>query len=188
MTLSQPGAFDNDVIAALHIEAVRDGQSLWFRVASGSMHPILRIGEQVRIEPATAEQIQVGEIAAFETDEGLVIHRIVQQQREASNNQLLEMSDAHFHAQRVASSAVVGRVVAIQQGHTIIDLQRPLAQKCGQVTARLRYRLYTMRSRNKLARVIVRKSARLVARLGSWYIRHFCASSQLNTTTHPVSI
>ena len=185
MTLSQYSASDDDIIAALHIEAVREGQSLWFRVASGSMHPILRIGEQVRIEPTTAEQVQVGEIAAFETGEGLVIHRIVQQRQEVSGIQLLEMSDAHFRAERVASSAVVGRVVAIHQGHAIIDLQRPLAQKCGQVTARLRYRLYTMRSSSKLTRLIIRKSARLVARLGSWYIRHFCASSQLDITTYP---
>ncbi len=183
MPLSQDGALDSVVIAALHIEAVRKGQSLWFRVTSGSMHPMLRVGEQVLIEPAVAAQIQVGEIAAFETNEGLVIHRIVQRRRENAGIRLIEMSDVHFRPGPVDSEAVVGRVVAVRQGNTRIDLQRPIAQKCGRVIARAHFRLYTMRSSKKLRQVILRKSSRLVARLGSWCTRHFCSSSQPDATS-----
>jgi hypothetical protein len=184
--LSQNDASDDSVIAGLYREAVRKGQSLWFRVASGSMHPLLRIGEQVYIEPATADQLQVGEIAAFETDAGLVIHRIVQRRQGNAGIQLVEMSDVHLRAGRIKSGAVIGRVVAIHQGITRIDLQRPIAQKCGRVTARAHYRFYTMRFRNKLAQVIILKCSRLVARLGSWCTRRFCASSQPNAPTNPV--
>ncbi len=183
MPLSQDGALDSVVIAALHIEAVRKGQSLWFRVTSGSMHPMLRVGEQVLIEPAVAAQIQVGEIAAFETNEGLVIHRIVQRRRENAGIRLIEMSDVHFRAGPLDSEAVVGRVVAIRQGNTRIDLQRPIAQKCGRVIAHAHFRFYTMRSSKKLRQVILRKSSRLVARLGSWCTRRFCSSSQPDTTS-----
>jgi hypothetical protein len=184
--LSQNGASDTGIIAGLYREAVRKGQPLWFRVASGSMHPLLRIGEQVYIEPTTARQLQIGEIAAFETEAGLVIHRIVQRHQENSDIQLVEMSDVHLRAGRVKSGAVIGRVVAIRQGNTRIDLQRPIAQRCGRVTARARYRFYTMRFRNRLAQVIIRKCSRLVARLGSWCTRRFCASSQPNAPTNPV--
>jgi hypothetical protein len=187
LPLSHDGALDSVVIAALYIEAVRKGQPLWFRVTSGSMYPMLRIGEQVRIEPAIAEQIQVGEIAAFETGEGLVIHRIVQRRQEHAGIQLVEMSDVHFRARQVDSGAVVGRVVAIRQGNTRIDLQRPIAQKCGRVTARARYRLYTIRSRSKLARVILQRSSRLVAHLTSWCTRRLCSSTQHDATTNPVN-
>ncbi len=187
MPISQDGALENSVIADLYREAVRNGQPLWFRVVSGSMHPMLRIGEQVYIQPATADQLQVGEIAAFETDAGLVIHRIVQRRSENHSVQLLEMSDVHLRAGRVESGAVIGRVVAIRRGSRHIDLQRPIAQKCGCVTARARYRFYTIRFRNKLAQVILRKCSRLVARLGSWCTRRFCASSQPNAPTNPVS-
>lgn len=186
MPLSQNDASDNSVIAGLYREAVRKGQPLWFRVASGSMHPLLRIGEQVYIEPATADQLRVGEIAAFETDSGLVIHRIVQRRQENADIQLVEMSDVHLRAGRVQSGAVIGRVVAVRQGNTRIDLQRPIAQKCGRVTARARYRFYTIRFRSKLAQVIIRKCSRLVARLGSWCTRRFCVSSQPNAPTDPV--
>ena len=186
MPLSQDGTIDADVIANLYIEAVRKGQPLWFRVISGSMHPLLRIGEQIRIESATAEQMRVGEIAAFETAEGLVIHRIVRQQHEGTTLQLVEMSDVHFRAGLVDEGAVVGRVVAIRRGHTLIDLQHPIAQKCGRVTARLRYRLYGVHTRNKLAQVVLRKCSRLVARLGSWFIRSFCSSFYQESTTNAV--
>lgn len=185
--LSQNDAGEQRVIAELYREALRKGQPLWFRVASGSMHPLLRIGEEVYIEPATAEDLQVGEIAAFETGAGLVIHRIVQRRSGQESIQLVEMSDTQLHAGPVESGAVIGRVVAIGRGKRRIDLQRPIAQKCGRVTARIRYRLYTMRFRNRLTRVILRKSARLVARLASWSTRRFCASSQSVATTHPGS-
>jgi signal peptidase I len=184
--LTRDDALDSIVIAALYIEAVRKGQPVWFRVTSGSMHPLLRVGEQVRIEPATAEQIQLGEIAAFETGEGLVIHRIVQRVQKSADIRLSEMSDVHLRVGPVDSAALVGRVVAIRQGNKRIDLQRPIAQKCARVTARARYRFYTMRFRNKLAQVVIRKCSRLVARLGSWCTRRFCASSQPNAPTNPV--
>jgi signal peptidase I len=176
--LSHDGALDSVVIVSLYIEAVRKGQPQWFRVISGSMHPLLRIGEQVCIEPATAEQIQVGEIAAFETGEGLVIHRIVKRRQGSEGIQLVEMSDVHARAGPVGSTAVVGRVAVIRWGKTRIDLQHPVAQECGRVTARVRYRLYTMHCRNKLAQVILRKCSHLVVHLASWCIRHFCSSSQ----------
>ena len=180
---SQDGATEQGVIAELYREALRKGQPLWFRVSSGSMHPLLRIGEEVYIEPATATDLQVGEIAAFETDAELVIHRIVQRRSDRHGVQLIEMSDVHLRAGRVKSGAAIGRVVAIGRGKQRVDLQRPIAQKCGRVTARMRYRLYTVHSRNRLAQVIVKKSARLVARLASWPTRRFCVSSQTNTRT-----
>jgi hypothetical protein len=183
--LSQNGASDAGAIADLYRQALRRGQPLWFRVASGSMHPLLRIGEQVYIEPATARQLQIGEIAAFETEAGLVIHRIVQRRQENGDIQLVEMSDVYLRAGQIKSGGAIGRVVAIRQGNTRIDLQRPLAQRCGRVTARARYRFYAVRFRNKLARVIVRKCSRLVARLGSWCTRRFCASSQPDAPTNP---
>jgi len=184
---SQNDAGEQKVIAELYREALRKGQPLWFRISSSSMHPLLCIGEEVYIEPATDGDLQVGEIAAFETSAGLVVHRIVQRRLERDSVRLVEMSDTQLRPELVESGAVIGRVVAIGRGKRRIDLQRPIAQKCGRVTARIRYRFYTMRFRNRLTRIILRKSSRLVARLTGWSIRCFCASSQPVATTHSVS-
>jgi hypothetical protein len=183
---SQDGSVEQSVIEELYREALRKGHTLWFTVSSGSMHPLLRIGEEVYIEPATAGDLQVGEIAAFETGAGLVIHRIVQRRADQHGTRLIEMSDVHLRAELIESGAAIGRVVAIGRGKQHIDLQHPIAQKCGWVTAQARYRLYTVRSRNRLAQVLVRKSSRLVARLASRCTRRFCVSSQPIAPTHSV--
>jgi hypothetical protein len=164
-------------IASLYIEAVRQGQSLWFRVASGSMHPTLRIGEQVRIEPARAEQLYVGEIAAFETAQGLTIHRVVQRQHDGASTRLVEMSDVHLRASHVNERAVVGRAVAIRREKRHIDLQRPIAKKCGAVTASVRFRFYQVHTHNKFTLFVLSKCSRLIVRICSWCVRLCCSSS-----------
>ena len=164
-------------IASLYIEAVRQGQSLWFRVASGSMHPTLRIGEQVRIEPTRTEQLYVGEIAAFETAQGLTIHRVVQRQHDGASTQLVEMSDVHLRASLVDGRAVVGRVAAIRREKRHIDLQCPIAKKCGAVTASARFRLYQVHTHNKFTLFVLSKCSRLIVRICSWCVRLCCSSS-----------
>ena len=89
------------------------------------------------------------------------------------------MSDTELRAGPIESGAVIGRVVAIGRGKRRIDLQRPIAQKCGRVTAHIRYRFYTMRFRSRLTRVILRKSSRLVTRLTGWFIRCFARHRNL---------
>ncbi len=170
MSLSKQDLARASVIASLYIQALRGGEALWFRVASGSMAPTIREGDRVRIEPAKAKDIRSGEIAAFETAQGLVIHRIVQHEQIDTGVRLLEMGDVDLRASWVEESAVVGRVVVVHQGTCQIDLQRPIAQKCGTVTAFLRYRLYLLHTNKKFPflQVTVRRSSRLVVRIGYW--------------------
>ena len=177
MPTSQEATNEAAAIASLYVQALRQGQALWFRVASGSMHPTLRIGEEVRIEPARAKQLRVGEIAAFETAQGLIIHRIVQCQLDGVSTQLTEMSDVHLRASHVDEQAVVGRVVAIRHGKHSIDLQHPLAKKCGAVTASLRFRLYQVHTNHSFMPSILSKCSRVVVRICNVCIRLCCSSS-----------
>jgi signal peptidase I len=177
MPLSQEFPGEAAAIASLYIEAVRRGQSLWFRVASGSMHPTLRIGEQVRIEPARAEQLCVGEIAAFETAQGLTIHRVVQRRHDGASTQLVEMSDVHLRASHLNERVVVGRVVAIRREKRYIDLRRPIAKKCGAVTAFARFRSYQIHTHNKFTLFVLSKCSRIIVHICSWCVRLCCSSS-----------
>src|SRR5215469_1031145 len=77
MSLSRRDLTRATAMASLYIQALRTGETLWFEVVSGSMVPTLNRGNRVRIEAVKAQDIHNGEIAAFETDQGLVIHRIV---------------------------------------------------------------------------------------------------------------
>jgi Peptidase S24-like len=177
--MSQPGTPQASALASLFIEAVRQGQALWFRVASNSMLPLMRLGDNVYIQPARASELRPGEIAAFETSSGLVIHRIIHYQQTEASVRLLQMSDVEFLPGWVKAQAVVGRVVSIRRQNRQVDLYHPIAKWCGRVTARIRYRLY-LHHKNRLLQLLLRGCSRLVISLGYRCIRCCCASSVTN--------
>jgi signal peptidase I len=173
--LPQPGTPHAALIASLFIQAVREGQSLWFLVASNSMLPLMLLGDRVFIQPAQAREIRIGEIAAFETSDGLVIHRIVHVQQAGETIDLLQMSDVHLLPTWIKEQAVVGRVVYIQRKNKQLNLLHPLAKRCGAVTARIRYQLY-LYSKNVPLAIALRICSRLAVHLGYWFVRACCAS------------
>ncbi|HLI07099.1 MAG TPA: S26 family signal peptidase [Ktedonobacteraceae bacterium] len=156
-------------IDSLFIEALRQGQTQWFRVSSGSMHPLLKVGDAIFIEPA--RKIGIGEIAAFETEEGLVVHRIVDIQVKDGNVRLLQLPDVNLQASWISESAIVGRVIAIRRGRRQIDLSHPLARWFGKVTSHIRYRLYLERE-TTLLRLALRASSRLLLVVGNRCIEY----------------
>lgn len=164
------------VIASLFIQAVRQGQSLWFRVASNSMYPLLRRDDTVFIQPASAKDIRVGDIAAFESANSLIIHRIVHTQQTADSLRLLQMSDVELLPSWVNEEVVVGKVVMVRRKQRQTALQHPIAQWGGKVTARVRHRLY-LYDKNSPIRLALRACSRLTLIFGYWCIRCFCTSA-----------
>src|SRR5713226_6374862 len=134
MSIPQKSVRQASMIAPLYIEALRNGQSLWFRVVSNSMVPTLRVDDSVYIESTKANEIRVGEIAAFETSKGLVIHRIVRIQQSETIVRLLQMADVDLHPSWIEEQAVVGRVILVRRHGRQINLQHSIAQKCGKIT------------------------------------------------------
>lgn len=164
-------------IASLYVEALRQKQPLWFRVASNSMHPLFYKDDTVYIEPAQAHDIRIGEIAAFETSHGLVIHRIVAIEQKSTTIRLLQMSDVEVMPSWVQEQTVVGRVVSVRcQGYQM-NLRHPLAKWWGKVTAAIRHQLYNYEN-TMLLSIVLRIASRLAIHLGYWCIRCCCASPQ----------
>ncbi len=133
------------------------------------------LGDRVFIQPARASNIHIGEIAAFETSDGLVIHRIVHVQQAGETIDLLQMSDVNLHPTWVKAQAVVGKVVYIQRKNKQLNLLHPLAKRCGTVTARIRYQLY-MYNKNVPLGIMLRICSRLAVHIGYWFVRVCCAS------------
>ena len=175
MVMPEQSTAQASAIESLYREAFRQGQSLWYRVASGSMTPTIRVGDHVRIVPMKANEIRLGEIAAFKTSDGLIIHRIVQHQRTGQTVQLLQMADVALDPSWIEEQAVVGRVITIRRQGMQIDLQHPIAQWCGRVTGYLRYRLYTWK-RYRPLRGLLHRCSRLVVYGSYWCICSSCAT------------
>ena len=169
---------DSGILNSLYLEALHQGQSIWFRVVSGSMRPSFLIGDAVLIQPVSPRDLHIGDIAAFETPAGIVVHRIVHFLPPKTPAGFIEMGDAMLQANEVSEEAIAGHVISVRRGDLFIDLQKPVAKKLGGVTAWLRYWFYCQYrdSKHYLVRLAARKSASLVARAGSTVIRHTCAS------------
>lgn len=141
---NQSPSMSADILLSLSIEALRQGQAMRFRVASGSMRPLLQVNESVLIEPGSA--IAVGEIAAFETPAGLVIHRIVHTQQNGGRLRLLQMGDGEIRPAWIETESIVGRVTAVFKGERPCSLTTPLARWYGSLLAFLRYQVYLHRT------------------------------------------
>ncbi|MEO6888262.1 MAG: hypothetical protein ABI456_03895 [Ktedonobacteraceae bacterium] len=169
-TLPQHDDARTAIVASLYIQALHQGQGLWFRVASASMHPTLRTGEAVWIEPATADEILPGEIIAFEAPGGLTTHRVLLRQLSNNTLHLLQTGDASIEAGWVSAQAVIGRVTSIRAHAGLVDLHCPFARRSGSVTACLRYLSYRTRKLPLLG-LALRKCSRICIRFGDHCIR-----------------
>jgi hypothetical protein len=169
----------SSVLASLFIEALREGHALWFQVASNSMLPLMRVEDKVYIEPAKAQDICAGEIAAFETPRGLVIHRIVSSQQKEGMIRLLQIADHELRPSWVNEQAVVGKVVRIQREGTQVNVEHPIAKWYGKIVAAIRYRLY-LSERKSIGHLLLQGCSQFTLRVGSWSIRRLCRTSVLS--------
>lgn len=58
------------------IELLRSGQSVRFIARGASMWPSIPPGSRLEVRPCTVTELKVGELAAFERQSQLVVHRI----------------------------------------------------------------------------------------------------------------
>ena len=174
-----PSHTQASLLAALSIDALRQGQPLWFRIASGSMSPLLQVNDEVYIIPAHAQEINKGDIAAFETPEGLMVHRIIHLQTQAKNGtcRLFQMSDVVLQPSWLEESAIVGRIIIVRHGASQLDLRHPIAQWWGRATAAIRYQLYLRRNTLPIRKVL-RICSHVTLIVGHWFMQRYCIISQ----------
>lgn len=169
------------LLTSLSIDALRQGHSLWFRVASGSMSPLLQVNDEIYIVPAQAHEINKGDIAAFETSEGLMIHRIVHVQNQDKENaaprRLLQMSDVVLQPTWLQEQAIVGRVTMVRHGLKQLSLCHPIAKWGGWTIATIRYQLYLHRSIAPIRKVL-RVCSHSALSIGYWVLHQGCTISQ----------
>ena len=65
-----------DLPARVIIELLRTGQKVRFLARGGSMWPAVPSRSQIEVEPCAAVQLRVGQIAAFEHQGRVIVHRV----------------------------------------------------------------------------------------------------------------
>jgi hypothetical protein len=108
-------------------EALEAHGSFTFRAFGGSMMPVVRHGEMIRIEPLTADKARTGDILFFATPDGRYIgHRFLGWHRKTEGDRrMLTSGDTlpHFDPPHTMES-LIGRVAATSRRGREITLGR----------------------------------------------------------------
>jgi len=110
---------------SLSSEVLHSGKRLRFRAKGGSMHPFIRNGELLLVEPADGSAMGLGEVAFYRTEDGgIAAHRVVGKSGRGDRVLLATKGDAVRGASHaVPCSEVLGRVVAIERQGTEVRLE-----------------------------------------------------------------
>src|SRR5690348_11298219 len=80
---SRPGPLPHpDLSARMIIELLRSGKPVSFTARGRSMWPLVPSRSRLQIEPCPAAALEVGQLAAFERQGRVVVHRVTRVTRE----------------------------------------------------------------------------------------------------------
>ena len=130
--------------AGLSAELLRLGIAVRFKARGNSMRPLVRDGDILLVKPLADTRLRVGDIVlCSHTPERVVVHRVVRRKTGNDGDTYLVQSDRSFITTGWVTRATIhGRVVALERGGKIHNLQRPLARLAGILAAwRTRWQL-----------------------------------------------
>ncbi|OGO31817.1 MAG: signal peptidase I [Chloroflexi bacterium RBG_16_56_11] len=104
-----------DTLDEMWREAFRRGNSLAFRIISGSMRPTIEVGDVVRVSRADSSRIRHGDIAVFRDGRNIVVHRVISKRRSKGRWVFRHMGDACRTSGRFAGPDLIGKVTAIEK-------------------------------------------------------------------------
>ncbi len=125
--MMRPGPPQHTVTPGMIRETLEHHGSFTFRAFGGSMMPVVRHGEMIRIEPLAAADARTGDILFFATPDGRFIgHRFLGWRRSASGvRSMLTSGDTlpHFDPPH-DSQTLLGLITATERGAGIVALPR----------------------------------------------------------------
>lgn len=120
-------ACDSPGFAELSRAILGAGKSLRFQARGASMAPLVRDGDTLTVEPVTAAQLGVGDVALFGREpEAVVVHRVIRIEAGPQGRRFLMQGDAVAHPDGlIAEGDIHGRVTAVERGGARLELARP---------------------------------------------------------------
>ena len=97
----------------------------WLSILSGSMMPLLQIGDKVLVHSVNPAEIRVGDIIVFKNSDKFIVHRVI---RKYNSSSFLQKGDNTTTAEIVISKYVIGRVIAIRKRTRIFYLNKGLGK------------------------------------------------------------
>ncbi len=119
--------------AELCSQLLSKGVSVRFTAHGSSMSPFIRDGDVMTIQPLNCTMLKVGDIVFYHiNDEKVVAHRVVGHHTCKGNIAIKTRGDASIgYAEQIHAGQVLGRVVSIQRGKKVIELDNTLMRAIG---------------------------------------------------------
>ena len=109
------GAVSPPVLTSLYEELLLKKGELLLTARSGSMTPLIRIGDKVKVRTTSTEAIGFGDIIVFREEEKLVIHRVVAKGKLERQPFFLQKGDRSSFPFRIPAQCVLGTVFEIHK-------------------------------------------------------------------------
>jgi hypothetical protein len=104
---------DPSTVAELLRDGMKHGQRPYLTITSGSMRPLIHIGDEVQLEPVGPADLQVGDIITIVAPATLLTHRFYGWIEKDGQSWLLTRGDRYLNADSPWSAGLlVGRVIA----------------------------------------------------------------------------
>lgn len=175
-----------DNFAEVTANLLRQGHSVRFRATGQSMHPTIRDGEEITVEPVAPREVKRGDILLYRGAKGVIAHRVVDietdsrrqsaiSQPSAVSSQSSSLSPHYLFILRgdassscdqpVAPAQVLGRVISVSRNGRDIVLNSARA-KLEHSMYVYTFRLARLSGVGKIYRLINRTLEQ--RRAGSW--------------------
>lgn len=104
-------------------ELLRSGISVRFRAGGQSMHPTIRDGELITVEPIAHEKIRRGDIVLYRFKRGVIAHRVVRIDKPRDSLVFTLRGDAMPASDApVKAEAILGRVIFVERAGRLVKL------------------------------------------------------------------
>lgn len=126
---------------------LRLGYAVRFRAGGQSMHPTIKDGEMITVEPVTPSDVKRGDILLYQFKKGVIAHRVMRVEREAAQLRFILQGDSSRTCDApVEASEILGRVISVERAGRSIELASRKAKLVRAVRSRAsRYKARLMR-------------------------------------------
>jgi hypothetical protein len=114
----------------LCIGMLQDGHAVRFQAPGSSMHPAIRDGEWMVVEPASLASVRRGDVLLYRSVRGLTAHRVVRVIADEGTTEgfVFRGDNAGESEERVAQADVLGRVTGVERAGSMSDPSAPRAR------------------------------------------------------------
>ena len=113
-----------EIINDLIRDKLVQGTTFRFRVISGSMAPLIEVGDEVVVKRVGTAELRRGDIVLYAADGALRVHRLLARRRQGGMTLLVTKGDASLTPDPPwRQKQLLGKAVAISREHIVLNLE-----------------------------------------------------------------